>query len=67
MQEVKRHPEVPGFSVAASAAFLTQPLLARLSTLNADGTIYTVPIWYEYHDKKLLLRVKGNGRCWQAN
>jgi PPOX class probable F420-dependent enzyme len=55
MQEVKRYPQVPGFSEEEFIAFLAQPLLARLSTLNADGTIHTVPIWYEYRDGKLLL------------
>ncbi|MAT96035.1 MAG: hypothetical protein CL608_02635 [Anaerolineaceae bacterium] len=55
MQEVKRYPQVPGFSEEELATFLAQPLLARLSTLNADGTIHTVPIWYLYRDGKLLL------------
>lgn len=55
MEEVKRYPQVPGFSEEELATFLAQPLLARLSTLNADGTIHTVPIWYEYRDGKLLL------------
>jgi len=55
MQEVKRYPQVPGFTEEELATFLAQPLLARLSTLNADGTIHTVPIWYEYREGKLLL------------
>ncbi len=55
MQEVKRYPQVPGLSEAELATFLAQPLLARLSTLNSDGTIHTIPIWYEYREGKLLL------------
>lgn len=55
MREVKQYPQVPGLSEEELATFLAQPLLARLSTLNADGTIHTVPIWYEYRDGRLLL------------
>ena len=54
VQEVKRYPQVPGFSEAELATFLAKPLLARLSTHNADGTIHTIPIWYEYCGGKLL-------------
>ena len=55
MEEVKRYPQVPGFSEAELTEFLAQPLLARLSTHNTDGSIHTIPIWYEYRDGKLLL------------
>ncbi len=55
MQEVKGYPQVPGFTESELASFLAQPHLARLSTLNADGTIHTVPIWYEYQVRKILL------------
>ena len=55
MEEMKRYPQVPGFSEVELAAFLAQPLLARLSTHNTDGSIHTIPIWYEYRDGKLLL------------
>lgn len=55
MQEVKRYPQVPGFSEEELSRFLAQPLLARLSTLNSDGSIHTIPIWYEYRDGKVLL------------
>ena len=55
MEEMKRYPQVPGFSEVELAAFLAQPLLARLSTHNNDGSIHTIPIWYEYRDRKLLL------------
>lgn len=55
MQEVKRYPQVPGLSEAELANFLAQPLLARLSTHNADGSIHTIPIWYEHREGKVLL------------
>lgn len=55
MQEVKHYPQVPGLSDEELTSFLAQPLLARLSTLNADGYIHTVPMWYEYRAGKILL------------
>jgi len=36
-------------------SFLDQPLIAKLSSHNKDGTIHTVPIWYKYHQGELLL------------
>lgn len=55
MQEVTRYPQVPSFSEAELRDFLAQPLLARLSTLNHDGTIHTIPIWYQFRDGKIYL------------
>ncbi|MCB0037329.1 MAG: TIGR03618 family F420-dependent PPOX class oxidoreductase [Anaerolineales bacterium] len=55
MREVKRYPQVPGFSQEELSNFLNQPLLARLSTLNPNGTIHTIPIWYEYRDGIIFL------------
>ena len=55
MPEVINYPQVPGLDDAELAAFLAQPLMARLSTLNPDGTIHTIPIWYEFRDGKIFL------------
>lgn len=55
MLEVKRYPQVPGLSEAELGEFLARPLLARLSTHNGDGTIHTVPIWYEYREGEILM------------
>ncbi len=55
MREVKDYPQVPGLSTEELSEFLAQPLLARLSTLNRDGTIHTIPIWYEYRDETIFL------------
>lgn len=53
--EVKNYPQVPGLPQAELEAFLAQPLMARLSTHNQDGTIHTIPIWYEYGDGMILM------------
>ena len=44
----------------ARTAFLEQPLTAVLSTLNPDGTIHAVPVWYRYIDGKLRI-ITGRG------
>ena len=36
-------------------AFLSQPLIAKLSTHNEDGTIHCVPNWFKYHQGEILL------------
>ena len=35
--------------------FLDQPLIAKFSSHNKDGTIHTVPIWFKYHEGEVLL------------
>lgn len=52
---VKKYPQVPGKTQEELEAFLAQPLMARLSTHNEDGTIHTIPIWYEYRDGKIIV------------
>ncbi|MEL6148311.1 MAG: pyridoxamine 5'-phosphate oxidase family protein [Chloroflexota bacterium] len=53
--EMKHYPQVPELETEAIRAFLAKPLMARLSTHNADGTIHTIPIWFEYRDGVVLL------------
>ena len=36
-------------------AFLSQPLIAKLSTHNEDGSIHCVPIWFKVHQGEILL------------
>lgn len=35
--------------------FLSAPRMARLSTINPDGTPHTLPIWYEWRDGEVLV------------
>ncbi len=35
--------------------FLSAPRLARLSTINPDGTPHTLPIWYAWHGGEVLV------------
>jgi len=48
------YPQAKPFIPDDIAHFLAQPLVAKLSTHNQDGTIHTVPIWFRYHEGEFL-------------
>lgn len=48
------YPQAKPFIPDDIARFLAQPLVAKLSTHNDDGTIHTVPIWFKYHEGEFL-------------
>jgi PPOX class probable F420-dependent enzyme len=54
MKEVKKYPQVPAMTDGELNEFLNRPgLVARLSTINPDGTPHTMPIWYEWRDGEI--------------
>jgi len=53
--EMKQYPQVPELQSDELNTFLAKPLMARLSTHNPDGTIHTIPIWYEYREGIILM------------
>ncbi|MDW3212809.1 MAG: PPOX class F420-dependent oxidoreductase [Ilumatobacteraceae bacterium] len=50
MTEVHGYPQMPAMTEAELDEFLAEPHLARLSTIDPDGTPHTLPIWYEWRD-----------------
>ena len=46
----------------ASAAFLASETVGRLSTLNSDGTIYTIPLHYIFMDGKIYFHSSPEGQ-----
>jgi PPOX class probable F420-dependent enzyme len=48
------YPQAKPFAPDDIGQFLAQPLIAKLSTLNKDGTIHTVPIWFKYQEGEFL-------------
>jgi hypothetical protein len=48
------YPQAKPFVPDDIAEFLAQPLVAKLSTHNKDGTIHTVPIFFRYHQGEFL-------------
>jgi PPOX class probable F420-dependent enzyme len=55
MSEVTRYPQVPAMTEAEIDQLLAEPRIARLSTINPDGTPHTLPIWYEWRDGEVLV------------
>lgn len=55
MQEVTRYPQMPAMSDADLDEFLAGPHLARLSTIDPDGTPHTMPVWYEWSNGEILI------------
>ena len=55
MKEVKNYPQMPPMTDAELDAFLSEPHVARLSTINPDGTPHTMPIWYEWRDGEIIV------------
>lgn len=53
--EVERYPQVPPMSGDELDAFLSEPHVARLSTINPDGTPHTLPIWYEWSGGEIVV------------
>ncbi len=53
--EMKTYPQVPQLNDEELIELLRKPLIARLSTHNEDGTIHTIPIWYEYRDGRIVM------------
>lgn len=50
MEEITGYPQLPPMTEAEIDEFLAGSHLARLSTINPDGTPHTMPIWYEWCD-----------------
>ena len=49
------YPQMPPLTPEEIRRFLNQPLLAKISTLNKDGTIHSVPLVFSYDNGDILL------------
>lgn len=49
------YPQMPPFTAEERDAFLKQAAVARLSTLNQDGTIQTVPVMFRYDGRDIVI------------
>lgn len=52
----------PHLSSKEIDAFLEAALVARLCTLNRDGTIHAAPVWYLYQQGKIVIGTPKNSR-----
>jgi PPOX class probable F420-dependent enzyme len=49
------YPQMPPLTAEELEAFLKQPLVARLGTMNEDGTIHLSPIYFRYENGEIIL------------
>ncbi|MEM9562925.1 MAG: PPOX class F420-dependent oxidoreductase [Actinomycetota bacterium] len=62
MEEITGYPQMPPLDEAEVDELLAGPHLARLSTINPDGTPHTMPIWYEWRDGQIHVSTQANQR-----
>ena len=60
MREITGYPQMPPMEQRELDEFLAGPHLARLSTINEDGTPHTMPIWYAWIDGRVLVSCQVN-------
>ena len=48
------YPQAKPFTAEEAEAFLAKPLIAKLATHNADGTIHLAPLWFNYEGGEIL-------------
>lgn len=59
----RKHPQAPPFANNDEIeTFLKKPLIARLSTHNADGTIHMAPVYYLYENGEFWLGTQERSR-----
>lgn len=49
------YPQMPPLTQDELEKFLSQPLIARLGTINVDGTIHIAPIYFKYEKGEFIL------------
>ena len=52
---MKPYPQMPPLTQEELVAFLNESPVARLSSLNADGTIHTAPVYFKYENGDFLI------------
>ncbi len=62
MREITGYPQMPPLTDAELDELLAGPHLARLSTIDADGTPHTLPIWYEWRDRQIHVSTQSHQR-----
>lgn len=49
------YPQMPSITQDEIEIFLSRPLIARLGTINEDGTIHIAPIYFKYEKGEFIL------------
>jgi PPOX class probable F420-dependent enzyme len=55
LQKPLEYPQMPPLTHEEMEAFLCRPLIARLGTINEDGTIHLAPVIFKYEDGEFII------------
>ena len=56
------YPQMPPLTQDEIATFLSQPLIARLGTINEDGTIHIAPVIFKYEKGEFIIGTQNANR-----
>jgi hypothetical protein len=56
------YPQLPAMTDEELATFFGQALIARLGTINEDGTIHIAPVFFRYADGQILIATQDPSR-----
>jgi nitroimidazol reductase NimA-like FMN-containing flavoprotein (pyridoxamine 5'-phosphate oxidase superfamily) len=59
---LNNYPQMPPLTEEEITVFLHQPLIAKLGTLNEDGTIHIVPVVFKYEKAEFLIGAQSANR-----
>jgi nitroimidazol reductase NimA-like FMN-containing flavoprotein (pyridoxamine 5'-phosphate oxidase superfamily) len=59
---INDYPQLPPFTQAEIEIFLSKSLIARLGTINEDGTIHLTPIYFKYENNEFILGTQDASR-----
>lgn len=52
-----------GMTEEELTAFLAKPLIARVATVNEDGSPYVIPVWYSFDGRDITTRLRAKSDC----
>jgi nitroimidazol reductase NimA-like FMN-containing flavoprotein (pyridoxamine 5'-phosphate oxidase superfamily) len=61
-KSITGYPQMPSLTQDEIEIFLSRPLIARLGTLNEDGTIHIAPIYFKYDKSEFILGTQNASR-----
>lgn len=59
---LNNYPQMPPLTEQEITTFLSQPLIAKLGTLNEDGTIHIVPVVFKYEKTEFIIGAQSANR-----
>jgi general stress protein 26 len=62
VKAITGYPQMPSLTQDEIEIFLSRPLIARLGTINDDGTIHLAPVYFKYDKNEFILGTQNVSR-----